>query len=229
MDANLQLMFHWIPLLIGLHLMGPWGAGLAEKMSKRWPSMLTERGRKLGGLILVLFSGLTVSTHTFWIHNKLFELGGGSFCASGTLFDCDSVITSKYGVDPVFGLPWGLVGMMAFTILLWCAISIAKEPIAPWVSRQLTIGRMVAGGGLFVIALLVFYEIKLETLCQYCTTAHIANIIALFGFMSLSKLHDDGRRWAPDQLQEMGKDTSATKRREKRSGGYVAPKILEEE
>ena len=47
--------------------------------------------------------------------------------------------------------------------------------------------------------------------------------------MSLSKLHDDGRRWAPDQLQELASDSSPSKRRDKRSTGYVAPKIIEEE
>jgi hypothetical protein len=42
--------------------------------------------------------------------------------------------------------------------------------------------------GLAVIALLISYEIQMEKLCQYCSTAHAGNILGVIGFWQLHKL-----------------------------------------
>jgi uncharacterized membrane protein len=42
-----------------------------------------------------------------------------------------------------------------------------------------------------VIGLLISYEIEMEKLCQFCTTAHIANIVALAGFWQLRSMHGE--------------------------------------
>ena len=38
---------------------------------------------------------------------------------------------------------------------------------------------LFSGGGIPVILLLVSYEIQIEKLCQYCTMAHLANVLVL--------------------------------------------------
>ena len=92
LTADQQLIFHWIPILLGILLMSPFGEGIGKSLSSRWPSLETQRGRTLGGSLLVMFGGFTVSTHTLWIHNKAKEIGGGNFCAGDGVWDCSSVI-----------------------------------------------------------------------------------------------------------------------------------------
>jgi uncharacterized membrane protein len=48
--------------------------------------------------------------------------------------------------------------------------------------------------GIGVIGLLVSYEIEMEKLCQFCTMAHIANIVALVGFLQLRSMHGE-KQW----------------------------------
>ena len=38
---------------------------------------------------------------------------------------------------------------------------------------------LFSGGGIPVILLLVSYEVQIEKLCQYCTMAHLANVLVL--------------------------------------------------
>ena len=45
---------------------------------------------------------------------------------------------------------------------------------------------------MLVIALLVSYEVRMEKICQFCTMAHIANVLCLFGFWRAGKLHEAG-------------------------------------
>jgi uncharacterized membrane protein len=51
--------------------------------------------------------------------------------------------------------------------------------------------------GLPVIALLVSYEIKEGLICPFCTTAHIANIIAMVSFFFLLRMYESDE-WAPE-------------------------------
>ena len=36
-----------------------------------------------------------------------------------------------------------------------------------------------SGGGIPIIGLLISYEVQIEKLCQYCTMAHLANVLVL--------------------------------------------------
>lgn len=225
LDANTQLMFHWIPIVFGLFLMSPLGEGLGKSLSSKWSSLETVRGRTLGGLMAVMFGGFTVSTHTLWIHNKASEMGGGQFCSSDGVWDCSSVIGNpEWNTMPFIGLPWGLLGMFAFALFLWLIISISKEPTASWVTTNLSIGRNFGILGIFMIFYLIYAEYEIGKLCQYCTTAHVSHVISTFGFFRLSSMYG-GSDWAgstPNVTDSGGKE------RRKR-GGYVAPKVASEE
>ena len=92
---------------------------------------------------------------------------------------------------PILDVPWGMVGFVTFTALLFLSYSISKEPNATWTKNFLNLGTLVTFAGLGVIGLLVSYEIEMEKLCQFCTTAHIANVVALVGFWQLRSMHGE--------------------------------------
>ena len=225
LDANTQLMFHWIPIVFGLYLMSPLGEGLANQLSSRWPSLETLRGRTLGGMLAVMFGGFTVSAHTLWIHNKANEMGGGNFCSAEGVWDCSSVIgNSDWNTMPFVGLPWGLLGMLAFALFLWLAISIAKDPAASWVLTHIKVGTNMGIIGIGMILYLIYAEYDIGKLCQYCTTAHVSHIITTIGFFRLGSMYGTNA-WGIGTLSE---DEKSSRERKKRTG-YIAPKIVSEE
>ncbi|MEK9651522.1 MAG: vitamin K epoxide reductase family protein [Poseidonia sp.] len=203
MNQNLFIVAYAVPLLFGLALMTRAGDSMAEALAKRNPLMVHARRRHMLGLNLVGLVGFVVSVHTLWISNKISE--GGNVCSSATVFSCDDVLgNAAYNTDPVFGLSWGLIGMVAFGSLLFITQSVGKEPDALWAEKYLKYGMYMTGAGLGVIALLVSYEIEMGKICQFCTMAHISNVIALFGFWRATQLHDKGE-WK-DNASEMKTD-----------------------
>tara|TARA_B100001778_G_scaffold325579_1_gene321232 strand:+ start:394 stop:984 length:591 start_codon:yes stop_codon:yes gene_type:complete len=189
MDSNLQLMLYLIPTIVGLLLVLPLGRSIVTPFSEKYTSLATERGRIFFGLIVTCIAGAAVSFQTLWISSKVSE--GGNFCSSNTVFSCDDVIgNAEYNVDPILGLPWGGIGAATFCILLYLVYSSSKEPNADWVTLHLKLGTFVTFTGFFVIALLVYYEFQMEKICQYCTTAHLANVAAFIGFFRLVRMND---------------------------------------
>lgn len=179
MNANLILALESLPLFLGFLLTLPVGRTLAQPVFKVWPSLASPRGRMTAGLVLICLSGLIIATHTYWIHQKITGTTS-SFCASDSIFSCDDVIGHEtYGYAPFIGLPWGLIGMGVFAALLYAAMMVQKEPDAPGRTRMLQLLLLFSGGGIPVIVLLVSYEIQIEKLCQYCTMAHLANVLVL--------------------------------------------------
>jgi uncharacterized membrane protein len=196
MDPNFQLMFYLIPTIVGFLLILPFGRSLVDPFTEKFPSLGNERGRVFFGLILTCLAGVAVSFQTLWISSKISE--GGNFCASNSILSCDDVIgNSNYNTDPIFGIPWGGIGAVVFCILLYLVYSSSKEPNANWVFSYLKLGTYITFAGFFVIALLIYYEIQMGIeigkpiiICQYCTTAHFANIAAFIGFLRLMRMND---------------------------------------
>ena len=201
MNQNIILIAYILPLLYGLLLMLPaTSASVAGGLVGRNPLMIHARRRHMFGMNLVALTGFAVSVHTLWITNKISE--GGNVCSSATVFSCDDVLgNAAYNTDPVFGISWGLIGMFAFGALLFITNSVSKEPDALWAERYMKYGMYMTGTGLLVIALLVSYEVQMGKICQFCTMAHIANVVALFGFWKASQMHDQGL-WKDDAVVE---------------------------
>jgi len=220
MNADTQLMFHWIPIALGLLMFTPLGDKITPLFAKRWPSATSHRGKLLTGSLLVLFGGFTVSVHTLWIHNKALEFGAGSFCAGGGVWDCSSVIgNNDWNVDPVLGLPWGILGMLSFTALLWLVMCVAKDPNAVWVRNHLRIARFIGVSGVFIIFYLIYAEFAIGKLCQYCSTAHVAHVLGLVGSVLLLKAYDENN-WSEESD---GSDEDDHVERRGRKQGYIAP------
>ncbi|MGB1954913.1 MAG: vitamin K epoxide reductase family protein [Candidatus Poseidoniaceae archaeon] len=196
MNEYAILSIHGSIILIGVILMTPFGDVLGGFLVNKWPSTATKRGRMLAGLMMVCTGGFTVSAQTLWMHNKLSE--GGSVCSGSELLNCDGLIGNPdYNTVPFIGQPWGLLGMVAFCLLLWLAITVAKEPLALSTQTFLKAGLGATIAGLPVIGLLVSYEIKEGLICPFCTAAHIANVIAMVGFILLLRMYES-EEWAPE-------------------------------
>ena len=221
------LIPHLAILLLGIGFFTPLGQSLAIKpLLTRYPSLETKFGRSIAGLILIMFSGFTISAHTLWMHNKAQEMGGGAFCSGGDVCDCASVIgNNDWNTMPFIGLPWGLLGMIAFAVFLWIIISIAKEPTASWVQSNLALGRNFAIFGILIILYLMYAEYEIGKICQFCTVAHIAHITGTVGLFKLSSMHQTGD-WPSGTKTSSG---VTQKRDRKKRGGYVAPKLSTEE
>ena len=196
MNEYAVLSIHGAIILFGVLLMSPMGSSLSPMLHNRYPATTTRRGEILAGMVFVCLGGFTVSAQTLWMHNKLSE--GASVCSGNSILNCDGLIgNAAYNTDPLFGQPWGLVGMVAFTVLMWLVITIAKEPMSPQTPLFIKAGLGATLAGLPVIMLLVSYEIKEGLICPFCTVAHITNIIALVGFFLLFRL-EESDNWAPD-------------------------------
>ena len=196
MNEYVILSFNAVIILYGVLLMTPIGEAIGSILVNKWPSTSTKRGRMLAGLMFVCTGGFTVSAHTLWMHNKLSE--GGSVCSGSSILNCDGLIGNPdYNTVPFIGQPWGLLGMVAFCVLLWIVVVIAKEPLAFSTPTFLKAGLGATIAGLPVIGLLVSYEIKEGLICPFCTTAHIANIIAMVAFFVLFKMYESDE-WAPE-------------------------------
>jgi len=221
------LLPHLAIFAIGVAMFSPLGESLAiPALRKKWASLETKLGRSFAGMLLICLSGFTVSAHTLWMHNKAQEMGGGSFCTAGSVCDCASVIgNADWNTVPVLGLPWGLLGMLAFAMFMWLIITIAKEPTASWVLNNLKIGTNFGVLGMGVILYLMYAEYDIGKICQFCTTAHVAHVAATVGFFRLSKLYGTSD-WATGGSESTVTQTS--KERRKR-GGYVAPTQISEE
>ena len=225
-DSN--LLPHLAIFALGVAMFTPLGESLAfPALRSKWKSLETKLGRTFAGMLLISFSGFTVSAHTLWMHNKSQEMGGGSFCTAGTICDCASVIgNNDWNTMPFLGLPWGLLGMLAFALFIWLIITMAKEPTASWVLTHLKIGTNFGILGLGIILYLMYAEYEIGKICQFCTTAHIAHIAATIGFFRLSKMFGSSD-W--DVASGGAKIVDPIARERRKRGGYVAPKQASEE
>ncbi len=233
----------WLVLHIGLVSSGmviasPIGGKIANSIGAsedkmRWLS--SRRERMLAGLLLVCLGGFTVSSHTLWFHNKFHEMGNSAIgCSAFSVFDCANVIANDdYNSAPLLGIPWGVVGMLAFAMLAWLALSIKKEPSAGWVETHLKAGLGISTIGALIALYLVYVEIfPLEgVFCQYCTVAHIADITSMVIFFKLLNMKNEelwlsaGEKIADSATKSLAEIRAGRKSR----GGYVKPTSSGEE
>ena len=211
-DQNIILIAYALPLLFGLALMTRAGESFSPTLTSRSPLYAFPRRLHMLGLNIAAFVGFVVSVHTLWISNKISE--GGNVCSSATVFSCDDVLgNAQYNVDPFFGISWGLIGMFAFAAVLFITNAVGKEPDAIWAEPYLKYGTFMTGAGILVIALLVSYEVRMGKICQFCTMAHIANIICLFGFWKAGKMHENGSWKDEDEDSEAARNTKSKGRK----------------
>lgn len=225
-DSNIMLAGHATIILLGLFVASPYSNRLYKENG--WRKIFNSaRDKLLTGLTLVLLGGFTVSTHTWWFHNKYHEMGGDIGCSAFGSFSCGDVLANAdYNTVPLMGIPWGMVGMLAFALLGFLAISVRKEHTASWVPLYLNAGYVISGFGILIALYLLYIEIvPMEmTFCQYCSLAHIADVIAFVFFLKLKNLQTKDE-WAPEVAAAAHAAKAREKRRNerKKGGGFVKP------
>ena len=206
--ANILLIPHILLILYGAILFSPLGKKIADLTKNYIKGNRSPRERMINGMLFSVLGGFTVSSHTYWIHQRI-SSQGSSFCSGSGLFSCGDVIGhEKYGYAPIIGIPWGLIGMGVFLVLLYMLLVLKNEPDSRLESKKgkkvtrndakskpelvTMLGLLLTGGGIPVIGLLIYYETQIHKICQYCSVAHIANVVVLVMFaVVFTKLKDD--------------------------------------
>ena len=145
--------------------------------------MLIGKGENTTKLLIssLAFAGVGIisSTYTYIIHNKMVVQGTTAFCSSEGIVQCGSVIGDPTW-NNLFGIPWGVFGIISFAALIFLSLSLYLDRHAKWAENFLNYSWWAALGGLPFVALLVVIELtQVEDaphICPFCTVAHLSLI-----------------------------------------------------
>ncbi len=181
------LYLYLLLIFAGFFIVSPIGAKSISYFS-------STRSRMIHGALILAFGGFLVSVHTFYIHEKLHELGGNSGCSAFSIFNCGDVISNdSYNSDPFFGMPWGIIGMFAFASIMFILLVLRNSKEDPNMGNWIKVLVGIPAAGMLPIFWLVYVEaVELGVFCQYCTGAHLANIFTLISAYWILKSHDSG-------------------------------------
>ena len=153
------------------------------------------RSREGGaGTMTMLDSGLTFSVvgllssgWTYAIHNSILDSGDTTMCASEGLVQCGSVIGDP-DWNNLFGIPWGITGLLSFSLLFFLFLSLRMDMHAKWAESFTTYSLLAGLAGVPFVIFLVFVELTqvegAPHICPYCTIAHLS----LIGFLVVAHL-----------------------------------------
>ena len=162
--------------------------------------MLINNEKKTSMLLISSLSfamvGITSSTYTYIIHNKMVVQGSTAFCSSEGIVQCGSVIGDPQW-NNLFGIPWGVFGIISFSLLIFLSLSLYLDRHAKWAGDFLNYSWWAALAGIPFVALLVIIELtQVEDaphICPFCTIAHISLIGYVFSTHYLRKNRDAGK------------------------------------
>ncbi len=129
---------------------------------------LTKRNILLG-IILAGIMGILISGYL--TYQKYDPSLNSEVCTLGNIDGCSVVNTSGYST--ILGIPAGIWGMIWFAVLLYLASKCWRKE---WWAGELLSWTTI--GSIFVIYFIVA-EIKLLTLCVYCTLVHLLVLVSL--------------------------------------------------
>jgi uncharacterized membrane protein len=164
--------------------------------------MIQGKGEDTTKLLIssLAFSGVGIisSTYTYIIHNKMVVQGATSFCSSEGIVQCGSVIGDPEW-NNLFGIPWGVFGIISFSLLIFLSLSLYLDRHAKWAEDFLNYAWWAALAGTPFVALLVIIELtQVEDaphICPFCTIAHISLIGYVFSIYYLKNNKNSGK-WA---------------------------------
>jgi uncharacterized membrane protein len=155
---------------------------------------MTQMRRRLLGLFIIEMGGLAASAWTLMIHNQMVT-GGSEFCAAEGVVQCGSVIG-----DPIysefFGIPWGVIGIGAFSVLGWITLSIFLDMKADWAKSYVDYAWWLslpsAPGIVWLVMVELFLVEGAPHICPYCTSVHIALIACMYIIYTIRGERDAG-------------------------------------
>ena len=160
------------------------GLGVGSVMASIARSRDGEEGTQmtLNAGLAFIGVGLMSSGWTYAIHNSLLASGESSMCASEGLVQCGSVIGDP-NWNNLFGVPWGMTGLISFSLLFFLFLSLRMDMHAKWSEMFTNLSWYAGLAGLPFVAFLVFVELTqvdgAPHICPFCTVAHLS----LIGFL----------------------------------------------
>ena len=139
-------------------------------MSRRFP---------LGAATLTAFAlvGIGVSVYLTSLHYA----GVAPVCTTGGVVDCAAVTSSSYSLVPGTSIPVALLGIAWFAVsggmALLMLISARERRSEPaWLRSGQVLWAVI---GVIVVLYLVYGEISLRRLCEWCTAVHVLVLASL--------------------------------------------------
>lgn len=97
-------------------------------------------------------------------------------CVQTAIVNCDLVTRSAYGVIAGTSIPVSAAGLLWFAVSLGLAVASYR----PRWARAASVAHFAWGlAGLAVVLYLVYAELRLGALCEWCTAAHILVVFTL--------------------------------------------------
>jgi len=165
------------------------GLAIATALAVRARSREGEAGtmKMLDSGLAFSVVGLLSSGWTYAIHNSILESGDTTMCASEGLIQCGSVIGDP-DWNNLFGIPWGITGLLSFSLLFFLFLSLRMDMHAKWADSFTTYSLLAGLAGVPFVVFLVFVELTqvegAPHICPYCTIAHLS----LIGFLVVAYL-----------------------------------------
>jgi len=104
-------------------------------------------------------------------------------CATGSLVNCEVVISSRYGELGPTGIPTAAAGLAWFLGSLGLAAAQLRRPGR---RRLLLLHRIWAAAGILSVLALVYIEVVLLGLiCAWCTVAHVLVLVILLMLLAV--------------------------------------------
>lgn len=127
--------------------------------------MSTPHSTKItAALLILLLLGIVLSGYLLVLH----YLPGPSFCAVGTIVNCDTVNKGPYG--DVAGIPVALIGLFGY---LCAAIVVARQLLYPSTRTLWMIRGLCTLGFLFSLWLLYLELFVIFAICPFCMASLI--------------------------------------------------------
>lgn len=185
------------------------GCLIASPMGSKQLATLGRTRRLMLGAFIVQIGGLLASVWTWMIHNQLAGAGSSGFCAAEGIVQCGSVIGDPYySTDPILGMPWGIIGLLAFSTLGYFTVAAYLDMESEWSKKFSDAAYWLSIPGIAGVVWLVIVELFLVEgaphICPYCTSVHIA-LIANLVILHIIRTEKDAGIWealAPKQKLE---------------------------
>ena len=140
---------------------------------------MSGRSLPLGALSLagMGLAGLGISAYLTTVHYAQVPL----LCTTGGVVDCAAVTSSTYSVVPGTTIPVTAPGMLWFAVsavlAVLAVVAARRERDEPCWLRTVHVLWCVAG--LAVVLYLVYAEISLRRICEWCTAVHLLVLASL--------------------------------------------------
>jgi protein-disulfide isomerase/uncharacterized membrane protein len=144
---------------------------------------------------LAAVAGLILGSVATWVHHRIVSSGGAyaSFCNVNEIINCDSVVTSPYGL--LFGVPVSAWAIGFYGILLVLVVAAGGRPSDRRDRARADAFAWAVAGTLFSAYLALISAFVVKALCLICAGLYTVSTVALgAAWIQASPLREAARR-----------------------------------